>query len=231
MKKFKISSIAASLFVACVAVAGLASCGDDEIKPENGNVPGHNDSYSYNGHEYVDLGLSVKWATCNVGASSPEEYGDYYAWGETETKSTYNWSTYIDSPNRDGNSFTKYYNNGGKTQLDPDDDVAHVKWKGTWRMPTDTELTELRTMCKWTWNSTKKGYTVEGPNGNSIFLPAAGYRSGGSLYNAGSRGVYWSSSLDTSGSNDAYSVYFNSSNVDRYDNGRFYGRSVRPVCP
>lgn len=180
--------------------------------------------------EYVDLGLSVKWATCNVGAIAPEDYGDYYAWGETETKSTYNWSTYFDSPNRDGNSFTKYYNNGGKTQLEPEDDVAHVKWKGIWRMPTETEMTELRTMCKWIWDSTKKGYTIEGPNGNSIFLPAAGEHNNSAPGFAGSCGYYWSSSLPT-GSSGAWNVYFESGYVGRSSGYRYVGQSVRPVCP
>ena len=186
-------------------------------------------------HEYVDLGLSVKWATCNVGASSPEDYGDYYAWGETETKSDYRWSTYLDSPNRDGSSFTKYYNNGGKTQLDPDDDVAHVKWGGSWRMPTDDELTELRNTSNCTWTLTtqggKNGYKVTSKkNGNSNFLPAAGYRYDSSLNGAGSGGYYWSSSLYTDKSNDSFYSYFDSGRGWGYGN-RSNGLSVRPVCP
>ena len=188
-------------------------------------------------HEYVDLGLSVKWATCNVGASSPEEYGDYYAWGETETKSTYDWSTY-----KWGNSsstLTKYCTDSrrgtvdNKTTLAPEDDVAHVKWGGNWRMPTEAEITELLQNCTWTWitQNGKNGYKVTRPNGHSIFLPAAGSRSGSSLSNAGSYGYYWSSSLDTSGLYGACGVGFGSSGVYGRNDSRYYGQSVRPVCP
>ncbi len=207
-------------------------------------------------HEYVDLGLpsGIKWATCNVGADNPEDYGDYYAWGETETKSTYNWGTYkwMESGYSDWKHVNKYtypdnqtsgiwYNNGkfvgdNKTTLDPEDDVAHVKWGGDWRMPTKAEQDELRNTnnCTWTWTAQggKNGYLVTSKkNGNSIFPPAAGYRSISDLDNAGSRGGYWSSSLYTSYSVDAYRLDFNSSYVDWYRNGRYYGFTVRPVCP
>ena len=100
----------------------------------------------------VDLGLSVKWANINVGAESPEDYGNYYAWGETSTKETYNWSTYFDT-NDGGNTFTKYNNEGGKTVLDPEDDAAHVNWGGSWRMPTQAEWWELINCCTWTWTT------------------------------------------------------------------------------
>ncbi len=185
-------------------------------------------------HEYVDLGLSVKWATCNVGAENPEDYGDYYAWGETQTKSDYSWSTYLDSPNRDGNSFTKY-KSGGKTELDLENDVAHVQWGGSWRMPTDDEFTELRNTsnCTWTWTNQggKNGYKVTSKkNGNSIFLPAAGCRYGSNLGDAGSYGFYWPSSLSADYSDRAYELCFDSGGVGGSSRGRGYGRSVRPVC-
>lgn len=183
-------------------------------------------------HEAVDLGLSVKWATCNVGANNPEDYGDYYAWGEIETKSDYSWGTYLDSPNRDGKSFTKYAT-GKKTQLDIEDDVAHVKWGGSWRMPTKAEMDELRTKCTWTWTTQDgvKGYVVTGPNGKSIFLPAAGYRGGSSLYDTGSYGQYWLSSLLLENNSIyAYILYFIPKVKESYFN-RYCGLSVRPVCP
>ena len=194
-----------------------------------------------NVHEYVDLGLSVKWATCNVGADNPEDYGDYYAWGETETKSTYDWSTYKWC-NGSSTTMTKYCTSSSygtvdnKTTLDPEDDVAHVKWGGDWRMPTKAEQDELRDTnnCTWTWTTQggKNGYKVTSKkNGNSIFLPASGYRYDSSLYNAGSSGDYWSSSLDTSSSDIAYYLYFNSSGVNSYGLNRYYGFAVRPVCP
>ena len=171
-----------------------------------------------NGHEWVDLGLSVKWATCNVGATKPEKYGNYYAWGETETKSLY----------LSGN-----YSYSAKPDVLPlDRDAAAVNWGGTWRMPTDAEWTELRTSCTWTWTTRKgvKGYTVKSNiNGNSIFLPAAGDRHDDGLYFAGYYGYYWSSSLYADSPNYAWSVIFNSDLVGRGSSSRFFGQSVRPV--
>ena len=192
-----------------------------------------------NGHEYVDLALSVKWATCNVGASKPEEFGGYYAWGETEEKSNYNWSTYK-WRNGSYDSHTKYCTNSyygtvdNNTTLDPEDDVAHVKWGGTWRMPTLDEQLELLNNCTCTWTTQNgvNGYKVTGPNGNSIFLPAAGYRVSTGVYSRGSYGHYWSSSLYGGSSDGAHDLLFNSSSHDRDDSNlsdRFRGRSVRPV--
>ena len=188
--------------------------------------------------EAVDLGLSVKWATCNVGASKPEDYGEYFAWGETTTKSTYDWSTYKWC-NGSYDTQTKYCTDSSygtvdnKTVLDKEDDAAAVNWGGAWRMPTKEEQDELRNNCTWTWITQNgvNGYTVTGPNGNSIFLPAAGYRDDSSLIGAGSYGIYWSSSLNTYYTSDAWYVYFYSSSVYRYYDYRHYGHSVRPVCP
>ena len=191
-----------------------------------------------NGYMYVDLGLSVKWATCNVGANSPEGYGDYFAWGETSTKSTYNWSTYKWC-NGSSSTLTKYNTRSSygtvdnKTQLELSDDAVRANWGGSWRMPTDAELTELREQCTWTWTNQNgvNGYKVTSKsNGNSIFFPAAGYRDDSLLYDAGSNGYYWSSSLFTVSPYGAWYVDFGSGYVysDYY---RYYGRSVRPVCP
>ena len=192
--------------------------------------------------EYVDLGLSVKWATFNVGASTPEEYGDYFAWGETEPKATYSLSTYKWC-NGSETTLTKYNtksSNGtvdNKTQLDLSDDAAHVNWGGSWRVPTYAEWTELCDQCTWTWTAQNgvNGYKVtskkSGYTNNSIFLPAAGYRGGSSLDYAGSYGFYWSSSLRTGGPGSAWSVCFYYSNVYRDYYSRYYGLSVRPVCP
>lgn len=211
-----------------------------------------------NGHEYVDLGLpsGLKWATCNVGATTPEDYGDYFAWGETEPyyteghsqdnpctswitgKTGYNWASYRLCK---GSSLTmtKYCTSSSygtvdnKTTLELADDAAYKNWGGSWRMPTKAEQDELLTKCTWTWTTqgNVKGYKVTGPNGNSIFLPAAGYRGEGSLDSAGSGGYYWSSSLSTSYSGSAYYLDFGSSNVSSSDHGRSYGQSVRAVCP
>ena len=187
----------------------------------------------------VDLGLSVKWASCNVGATAPEEYGDYYAWGETEEKSDYSWSTYKFC-NGSYASITKYCTSStygtvdNKTTLEPTDDVATVKWGGAWRMPTTDEQQELINKCTWTWTTLNgvNGWRVTGPNGNSIFLPAAGYRYGTGVSQQGSHGDYWSSSLNSSSSDYAYNLYFGSYYYDWASNyRRSEGHTVRPVCP
>ena len=201
------------------------------------SASGHASSSDY---PYVDLGLSVKWAPCNLGASRPEEYGDYYAWGETSTKADYSWNTYKFRTIGDSYynvKFFKYNTDSSrgridnKTVLEPEDDVAHLKLGGSWRIPTDAEWTELLECCNWTWTSTNGvyGYKVTGPNGNSIFLPAAGIRFDTDLYNAGSQGYYWSSSLYTDAPGNAWDVGFNSDYVFRDYSDRFDGRSVRPV--
>ena len=196
-------------------------------------------SASIEGHEYVDLGLSVKWARCNVGANKPEDYGDYFAWGETQPKSKYDWSTYKWCKGSKDTQ-TKYCTSNSygtvdnKTQLELSDDAARANWGGSWRMPTMAEQYELRKKCKWKWTTQNgvKGYKVTSKrNGNSIFLPAAGYRDDSSLYGAGSLGFYWSSSLYTDYPLLAWYLYFNSRFVDWYYNLRCYGQSVRPVCP
>ena len=178
----------------------------------------------HEGHEYVDLGLSVKWATCNVGASKPEDYGNYYAWGETTTKSTYTEGT----STTDGKSMGDIAGNSSY-------DAARANWGGTWRMPTDAEMQELIDKCTWTWTTQNgvNGCNVKGPNGNSIFLPAAGYRFRSSLDYAGSSGGYWSS-IPTSSfdifDDTAYYLNFNSVvDQDMSDFKRYFGRSVRPV--
>ena len=190
----------------------------------------------------VDLGLSVYWATCNL-CAKPEDYGDYYAWGETEPKENYYWSTYkfrTSGDSDDNVKFSKYNTKSSrgtvdnKTVLESSDDVASIKLGGKWRMPTDAEWTELLTKCTWTWVTNYNGSGINGrlvtaSNGNSIFLPAAGYRSFSNLYGACSDGYYWSSSLYANVPYVAYYVRFDSVNIDRYVDNRYYGRSVRPV--
>ena len=188
---------------------------------------------SANGHEWVDLGLSVKWATCNVGANSPEDYGGYYAWGETETKARYDWGNCFDCLDKTGEKWGIYKYKGGKTKITPDSrrDAARENWGGTWRMPTIKELEELNDRCTWEWTEKNgiNGYVVTGPNGNSIFLPAAGYRSDASSYRVGEFGGYWSSTLSSSYSDLAQYLSFNSSNHKTVNSVRRYGFSVRPV--
>ena len=210
-----------------------------EVDDSDPNIPDPNPNTG--NHEYVDLGLSVKWATCNVGASKPEEYGDYFAWGETQPKETYDWSTYKWC-NGSYDTQTKYCTDSyygivdNKTQLELSDDAARANWGGSWRMPTHEEQEELRTQCTWTWTTQNGvyGYKVtskkSGYTNKSIFLPAAGCRDDSSLSSAGSYGYYWSSSLYPDYPYGAYELYFSSDDVDWYYDGRYYGQSVRPVC-
>ena len=181
-------------------------------------------------HAYVDLGLpsGTKWATCNVGADSPEDYGDYFAWGETTPKDTYDWSTYQYG---DGDTFTKYTGSDGLTTLLPEDDAATANWGPDWRMPTKEEWQELynNTTVTWTTQNGVSGRLFTAANGNSLFLPAAGYRYRSSLYYAGSHGDYWSSSLSTDYPRYAWELYFNSGDYGMYYTDRNAGQSVRPV--
>ena len=173
-----------------------------------------------NNYGYVDLGLSVKWATTNVGASSPSDYGYYFAWGETSTKSEYT----------EENSRT-YKTSMGDIAGNAAYDAARANWGGTWRLPTEAECEELVKQCTWTWTTQggHNGYRVTGKNGNSIFLPAAGLRGGSSLYGVGGEGLYWSSTPYESNTEDAYRLYFLSSGHYVGWDIRYRGRSVRPV--
>lgn len=178
--------------------------------------------YVINGHRYVDLGLpsGTKWATCNVGANSPEEYGNYYAWGEIETQTKYTKET----------SVTYYNVKLGDISGNPQYDAATANWGEGWRMPTKEEYRELLHVCDWEWTSRMAGYKVTGPNGNSIFLPAAGYHIG-SLRQVGEACFYWSSTPSENGSLYAYQLFFSSDS--RYHSvplaDRYEGKSVRPV--
>ncbi|MBQ7818669.1 MAG: hypothetical protein IJ341_03115 [Bacteroidales bacterium] len=192
----------------------------------------------YNGHEYVDLGLSVKWATCNVGADSPEDYGDYFAWGETISKEYYDWDTYKYAKGTGYSMFKycterKFGRKDKNTTLERNDDAAQVNWGGSWRMPTRAEQVELENNCNWTKTTLNgvEGYRVTSKkNGNFIFLPAAGFRVRGKLINEGINGDYWSSSLSTYYNGCAYFFYFNTRDIEWDSNYRCYGRSVRAVC-
>lgn len=199
----------------------------EELKKAIGSGGGETPSTK----EYVDLGLSVKWAKCNLGASKPSDYGDYYAWGETKTKDNYSWDTYtLGKPG----SFTNYNDTDGITTLQAVHDAATVKLGSPWRMPTFEETKELLDNCTWTWTEQdgKNGYEVKSKkNGNSIFLPAAGYRNGSGLNFAGSWGYYWSSSLGTADTANARGLDFNSDGHDWYGSYRFYGFPVRAVRP
>lgn len=181
-------------------------------------------------HDYVDLGLSVKWATCNVGASRFTDYGDYFAWGETESKEDYSWKTYMWC-NGGSETINKYCKSSDYVfVLESLDDAATVNWGEKWRMPTIAELQELENNCTWEWKIINgvNGYKITAKNNNWIFLPVAGYRGGTSGGGVGSGG-YWSSTVDEINSNYAYGLYFNSSRKGTGYNYRYYGHTVRPV--
>ena len=176
------------------------------------------------GHYYVDLGLpsGVKWATCNVGASSPEDYGDYFAWGETSPKAEYSWENSVTNGEEmsDISGYAQY-------------DAATANWGGSWRMPTKEQMEELVEHCEWEWTQVNgvNGAKVIGPNGSCIFLPAAGFRDGSSFFHDGYDGFYWSSTpydyyYDL---NYAYNLYFITGDEDVNLSYRYYGLTVRPI--
>lgn len=171
-----------------------------------------------NGHAYVDLGLpsGTLWATCNVGANSPTEYGNYYSWGETETKSNYSKNTY------------SYY--GTPVTLSDNNDVAHIKWGETWRIPTKDDFDEIKNNCDWEWTiqSGQNGYKVIGPNGKSIFLPAAGNHMNDVPYYKDTYCLYW---LSTSASEErAWYCELCPDHRVTYKGDRYLGLTIRPVC-
>ena len=184
--------------------------------------------------EAVDLGLSVKWASFNLGATKPEEYGDYYAWGETEPKGDYSWATYKWCDGSD-HTLTKYNDMStfgtvdNKTVLEPEDDAAHVILGGNWRMPTEEEWYELREKCSWSWSWIKHGMIVTAPNGNSIFLPSPGHKTNQSSYQVGSNGFYWTSTLSTPSGPYAESGQIDDDYFGSFYCNRFRGQSIRPV--
>lgn len=201
---------------------------------KKGTAYGEELSFTTETHTYVDLGLSVKWATCNIGASSPEEYGDYFAWGETEPKEVYVWSTYKWC-NGSQNTLTKYCTNkeygavDNKITLELEDDAAHVNWGGEWRMPTKAELEELREKCTWMPAQINgvSGREITGPNGNKLFLPYSGYCSEGK-YPGGGQASCWS---NTSSSFNAYYLTYNWSGYYVVADLRCFGFTVRAVRP
>lgn len=173
-----------------------------------------------NGHEWIDLGLpsGIHWVSCNIGAAKPEDYGAYYAWGERTPKHIYNSSTYTFSSKQ--------------TNLPRNADAATVNWGNGWRMPTYNDFKELENNCAWIWSERNgvNGFKVVGPNGNSIFLPAAGNHYNGEFCDGGSCGFYWSSSLYPDNSNYAWYLIISSDNRGMGNYYCFYGRSVRAVC-
>ena len=224
--------------LACLA---FGSCDEDNNTNGNGNEQPTPQPES----DWVDLGLpsGLLWAKCNLGASSPEEYGDYYAWGEVTTKEVYDAQTYSYYTMEDDGvtiaTLSKYNVNGrygivdSLTVLQPEDDAATVALGSGARIPTHEEWEELCQNCTRESVSQNgvKGNRFTGTNGNSIFLPAAGQYYGSELHGAGDEcnGKYWSSSLWTDNSACAwkFEFYYNNGGIDA--TYRIYGRSIRPV--
>ena len=194
----------------------------------------------HNGHAYIDLGLpsGTKWASFNINAVTCEDYGDSFAWGETEIKKEYDWGNYkwCEGTARNQTKYCTDSNYGkvdNKLMLDYGDDVAHVKWGGNWRMPTEEDFEELlskeNSTCEWTTLNGVNGYNISGPNGNSIFLPATGCRYISDSYGDGIYGHYWSSTLEKIAPRSARGVCFCRKYIRTYYLNRLTGRSIRPV--
>ncbi|MDE6561470.1 MAG: hypothetical protein K2K75_08830 [Muribaculaceae bacterium] len=209
--------------------------GSNDTVEDTKNIKKHlNEELSgvLNGHEWVDLGLpsGLKWATCNIGASEAEEFGDYYAWGETEPKSEY---TSINSLTYKV-SFRKLKKSGIIDEsgiLAKEYDAASVNWGEGWRMPTIDEYQELISNCNWNFASFNgvNGYLVTGPNNKNIFLPAAAFQQNTTIENVGDFGDYWSSSVVKELSGVAHSLGYSSKSHGRRRYARYAGRTIRPV--
>lgn len=190
----------------------------------------------YNGHEYADMGLSVKWATCNIGASKSELFGNYIAWGEVYAQTHHSIKSYKWSK---GNSIKKlsqikYNKEDNKQVLDAADDAAAVIWGGAWRMPSKEEYMELRDKCIWTWTTQNgvDGYEVVSKvNGNSIFFPAAGFHVLNMYSGAGTYGMYWTNTLEINEPIHACDMQFNSNAIYVDKLHRHLGLPIRPVFP
>ena len=214
-------------------ITDWTSGGGTQIINNNGGTMTERSNTAPAGAEAVDLGLSVKWANMNIGATSETDYGSYFQWGDPTDKSaaTCSWATYKWNPSGDGTTMTKYNDTDGKTVLDLTDDMAYMNWGGKWRMPTYAEFVELLTLDKeWVadYHGTGvSGYTFTG-NGNTIFLPASGCR-GATLNNGGQYGYYCSSTLNTSRRDCGRYFYFGSDQTIMGNNNRCLGLSVRAV--
>ena len=222
-------------YVRAYAVSNVGIVYGDEVSFTTVN------SNNTGGHSYVDLGLpsGLLWATCNVGATAPEEFGDYFAWGETQPKAVYNWNTY-QYCNGSHSNLTKYctnpcYGNGGFTDdlntLLPGDDAASANWGNDWRMPTKAEWQELyqNTTHIWTTRNGVNGRLFTASNGNSLFLPAAGYGLENRLMGVNIYGRYWSSSLNEVTPYYSWNFIFGWSNCQMDNYCRYGGQSVRAV--
>ena len=210
-----------------IALTATSCGGDSDPEIVDNDNPATNVPTTINGHKFVDLGLpsGTLWAETNIGASTPYEDGDYFAWGETKSKSSYTESNYKYWG-------SKYNSADGKTSLSASDDAATAKWGDGCRIPSTTELKELKSKCSWSWKSNyngASGYLVTGPNGNSIFLPAAGLRDEEELEFHGTEGNYWSCQPNSDDKYYAQLLSFGRNDMDIFSSDRYLGFSIRPV--
>ena len=221
-------------FIGVVGIFLFSACNN-----HNNNNP--TDNFDVNEEvltKAIDLGLpsGTLWADRNIGAMYPEDYGDYFSWGETEPKESYNWQTYKFSKGSKS-SLTKYNTNSSfgavdnKTSLEEADDVAKIRLGDSWQMPTEDDFEELRSKCTWIWTTQNgvKGYKVAGTNGNSIFLPTTGYCILLNQMNAGHDGHYWSSTLSDEEPYYAKQLSFDIIGNNLFVSNREYGITVRAV--
>lgn len=240
MKKIRRFLIASLAMVSMAALTVSCIVDDDENENESSNNdqkdPSKDDSnhkdlsgIDANGHEYIDLDLpsGTLWASCNIGATKPEDFGDYFAWGEIESKEIYDGSTYKWGED----TYTKYNSEDGLTQLQQEDDVAIVEWGSEWRMPIADEIEELLNNCDYTWTEVNgvKGARLTGPNGNSVFFPASGLLYDEDVYYVGDKVFCLSSTLKVEGGDQVSSAYFDELNRDYTVAFRENGVTVRAV--
>ncbi len=233
MKNFAVALMAAFAFTAC-----SSSDDDDSPATPKDNAP--------KGVEAVDLGLTVKWANMNLGATTPEGFGYHYAWAEVEPKLDLKFTNsnnkYFEYDNGSGKYLiTKYCLQAGigmndftdgKYVLELDDDAAHVNWQGKWRMPTKAEMSDLIEKCTWTWKQLKgtNGYEVKGKNGNTIFLPAAGICMEAGSFDATTNGAYMTNTAMENSGYATYYLHFKDGSKNLSTMPRYHGFTVRPVC-
>ena len=226
------------LFIALVSISACSKSKTPATADMNVPTTG-----TQNGHDWVDLGLpsGLKWATCNIGATAPEDYGDFYAWGEITPKSEFIWENYkffIGEDSSENMAFSMYNTDvdygtvDNKKRLAIADDAARVNWGDSWRMPMDTELQELMAECVWTWTEQAGVYgfkVTSKKNGNSIFFPAAGYCYMSEHAFGGTYGCYWSSSLFAPSPDVSGYLCFSSGEFYQGNDSRYKGHSIRPV--
>ena len=217
------------IFLLTLSLMFIGTVGNAKVNQKD------NDDKTPAGVEAVDLGLSVKWANMNVGATKPSGFGTYFAWGEIKSKQVYSWGTYVWS--RGDTQFLLKYNVTDRvSRLAPSDDAARANWGGDWRMPTADEYEELINNCKWEWTNKDgiNGYKVTSKkNGKSIFMPITGFRYYEGVQFRAIKGVYWTSDLYTVAPNKAWCLEFDFSNVELHfgnlSSNRFSGRCIRAV--